>query len=61
VLRAADIMTSHPVTVPRASLAYDALQLMENRPSPINVVPVVDELGHCLGLVRLHDLVQAGI
>ena len=60
-LTAGDVMTAEPVSVLPGSLAYDALQLMENRPSQISVLPVVDELGHCLGLVRLHDLVRSGI
>ena len=60
-LTAADVMTADPVSVLPGSLAYDALQLMENRPSQISVLPVVDELGHCLGVVRLHDLVRSGI
>lgn len=60
-LCAADFMTADPVVVTAGALAYDALQLMENRPSQISVLPVVDELGHCAGLVRLHDLVRSGI
>jgi arabinose-5-phosphate isomerase len=60
-LTAGHVMTAEPVSVLPGSLAYDALQLMENRPSQISVLPVVDELGHCLGVVRLHDLVRSGI
>jgi arabinose-5-phosphate isomerase len=60
-LRASDVMTSAPISVRAGSLAYDALQLMEDRPSQISVLPVVDELDHCVGLVRLHDLVRSGI
>lgn len=54
-------MTVDPVSVPPDLLAYDALQLMENRPSQISVLPVVDELHRCVGIVRVHDLVQSGI
>ena len=43
------------------ALAYDALRMMEDRPNQIGVLPVVDELGHCVGLVRLHDLVRTGL
>jgi arabinose-5-phosphate isomerase len=42
-------------------LAYDALQLMENRPSQISVLPVVDMSGRCVGLLRLHDIVRSGL
>ena len=55
------IMTPHPIVVSPEKLAYDALQLMENRPSQISVLPVVDEDGVCLGLVRLHDIVRYGL
>ena len=60
-LRARDCMTERPVTVPADLLAYDALRIMEDRPSQISVLPAVDELERCVGLVRLHDLVRSGI
>jgi arabinose-5-phosphate isomerase len=60
-LRAADVMTREPVCVRAGVLAYEALRLMEDRPTQISVLPVVDELDHCVGLVRLHDLVRSGI
>ncbi len=60
-LTAADCMTAEPVTVPADLLAFDAMQIMENRPSQISVLPAVDELDRCVGLVRLHDLVKSGI
>jgi arabinose-5-phosphate isomerase len=56
-LRSDEVMTRSPVTVTPLALAHDALRLMEERPSQISVLPVVDSLDrHCLGLVRLHDL-----
>ncbi|MEB3219517.1 MAG: KpsF/GutQ family sugar-phosphate isomerase [Nostocales cyanobacterium 94392] len=60
-LQAATIMTRNPVTVQPNQLAYDALQLMENRSSQISVLPVVDEEGYCIGLIRLHDIARSGI
>ena len=52
---AADIMCRKPTTIhPHASLK-DALQLMEDRPSQISVLPVLEE-GRCIGLVRIHDI-----
>ena len=44
----------------RYATLQDALRLMEDRPSQISVLPVV-EGGRCLGLVRLHDLYQADL
>jgi arabinose-5-phosphate isomerase len=59
-LRAEEVMTAEPVVIAPDAMAYEALQLMENRPSQIAVLPVVEE-GRCLGLVRLHDLVRIGL
>jgi arabinose-5-phosphate isomerase len=56
-LRAADVMTASPVTVAPDALLHEALALMENRPSQIYVLPVVDARTEvCLGLLRLHDI-----
>lgn len=60
-LTAAQIMTKNPVVVSPDLLAYDALQLMENRPRQIAVLPVVDENRVCLGLIRIHDIVRSGL
>lgn len=61
-LRAADIMTRTPVTVPPEARLAEALSLMEDRPSQISVLPVVNPGdGVCLGLLRLHDIYQAGM
>ena len=56
-----DFMTSKPVVVTPDLLAFDALQLMEDRPSQISVLPVVDHDERCVGLVRLHDIVRSGL
>lgn len=56
-MKARDIMTKNPVTVKESEQAIKALELMENRPSQISVLPVVDAKGACVGLVRLHDLI----
>lgn len=60
-LRADTIMTPEPVVVSAETFAYDALQLMENRPTQISVLPVVDEQMRAIGLVRIHDIVRSGI
>ncbi len=59
--RADAVMTVDPVVVGPDELAYNALQLMEDRPSQISALPVVDGEGRCVGLVRVHDLVRAGL
>lgn len=59
-LCAAAVMTANPVTIGPESLLADALRLMEDRPSQISVLPVVDSAsGICLGLLRLHDIYRA--
>jgi len=60
-LTASQMMTSGPITATPDMLAYDALQLMENRSSQISVLPVVDREGSCKGLLRLHDIVRSGL
>jgi arabinose-5-phosphate isomerase len=60
-LTAANMMTSTPTTISANVLAYEALRLMENRPSQIAVLPVIDEAGRACGLIRLHDIVRSGL
>ena len=59
-LTAAQMMTHRPAVASPEMLAYDALQLMENRPRQISVLPVVEN-GKCVGLLRLHDIVRSGL
>ena len=59
-LTAAQMMTKNPIIANPEMLAYDALQLMENRASQISVLPVVEN-GKCIGLLRLHDVVRSGL
>ncbi len=61
-LTAANLMTADPITTTLDVLAVDALKAMEhNRRKPITVLPVVNHEGELQGLLRLHDLVQAGL
>ena len=59
-LRAYDVMTDSPVHIHPDALIHEALRLMEDRPSQIYVLPVIDKHTQlCLGLIRLHDIYQA--
>ena len=60
-LRCDELMTKNPVVTNPEMLAFDALRLMEDRPSQINVLPVVDGARLCVGLIRLHDIVRSGL
>jgi len=56
--QAKDVMTRNPVTLTPDKPARFALELMENRPSQIAVLPVVNQQGGWVGVIRLHDLVK---
>ncbi|MGB9852441.1 MAG: KpsF/GutQ family sugar-phosphate isomerase [Candidatus Kapaibacteriota bacterium] len=60
-LKVEDVMTKNPVKVHYTSLLGEALALMEQRESQINVLPVVDENDICIGVIRLHDIVRSSI
>jgi arabinose-5-phosphate isomerase len=60
-LRAADFMTRDPITTTPEQLAYNALQLMNQRQSKISSLPVVSEGRRCIGLLQLHDVIQSGL
>ena len=55
------MMTREPIVVAPELLAYAALELMEDRPRQISVLPVIDAEGLCVGLLRLHDIIRSGI
>ena len=64
LVRVSDVMTGSPVTISPEATVREALLLMEDRPSQISVLPVVEGEGagaRCLGLVRLHDLYQTDL
>lgn len=56
-----DLMTADPKSVSVEALAWDALKMMEeNQKQPVTVLPVLE--GKVLvGLIKMHDIVQAGI
>lgn len=60
-LKCDEIMTRDPAVAKPGLLAYDALQLMEDRPSQISVLPVVNDERVCVGLIRVHDIVRNGL
>lgn len=52
---AKDIMTPNPIKVSAQLNLEEALQLMEDRPQQLSVLPVFDGKQSCQGLFRLHD------
>ena len=60
-LVARDLMTTSPIAVASGMPAIEALTLMErNAKKAITVLPVIDE-AKIVGMLRMHDLVQAGL
>lgn len=56
---AQQLMTASPVTINQSAPLADALKLMEDRPTQIYVLPVLEFTGGpCCGLLRLHDVYQ---
>ena len=60
--QAQEIMTANPaLTLNRDQLAYEAMRLMEERPRPLTVAPVIGIDRQCQGMIRIHDFVRAGL
>jgi arabinose-5-phosphate isomerase len=56
-----ELMTLHPRTITPQTLAMEAMRQMEEDAARlIMALPVVDE-GRLVGLLRMHDVVQAGL
>ncbi|MEC7927426.1 MAG: KpsF/GutQ family sugar-phosphate isomerase [Candidatus Neomarinimicrobiota bacterium] len=59
-MKLTDIMNKDPVSVPVQLSMDEAMKLMEDRPSQISVLPVMDlSRNVCVGLLRLHDIYQS--
>lgn len=54
-------MTKNPVVIKSGKLAAEAVRIMEDRPSQIMVLPVVNKDNKPVGMIRIHDLVRAGV
>ncbi|MFI5348050.1 MAG: SIS domain-containing protein [Elusimicrobiota bacterium] len=55
------IMNRKPTTIAPAALAARAVEIMEGRKNPFNVLPVVDSRGRSVGLIQIHDLRARGL
>jgi arabinose-5-phosphate isomerase len=56
--KVADIMRKEPITVNPETSGAEALKLMEQRESQISVLPVIDDNGAPVGILRLHDVIR---
>jgi len=59
-LDVSSVMTRNPLSIEQDELAETALRVMETGGNPISVLPVIHE-NRVVGLIRLHDIVQAKI
>lgn len=55
------VMNKNPKSIGPEILAYDALTTMEMGEKQIYVLPVVNKDQELLGVLRLHDLIKAGL
>lgn len=55
------IMNPKPTTVYSDESAAKAIEIMENRPTPFNVLPVIDRRRRAVGMIQIHDLRARGL
>ncbi len=55
------LMTQTPLTIEKTTLAWEALKLMQKNPKKwITMLPVLEQK-KLVGLIRMHDIIHAGI
>ncbi len=56
------LMTPAPKHILSEDLAWEAMKMMESdQKHPVMVLPVLEEEGQVVGLIKMHDLIQAGL
>lgn len=60
-LSISEIMNKRPIRIQEDRLAIEAVELMSDRTTPFNVLPVVDRRGRSTGLIQVHDLRARGL
>ena len=58
-MKAGEVMTRNPRTIPEDELAAKALSVMEQHSITALVVP--DDEGKVMGIIHLHDILKQGI
>lgn len=56
-----EIMNPRPTTIRPEAMASRAVEIMELRKRPFNVLPVVDGRGRSVGMIQIHDLRSRGL
>lgn len=60
-LTVGEMCNRNPRTIRADAFAIEAMKKMESPPSPVQFLPVIDEQNVLIGLVKLHELVAAGL
>ncbi|MCX5796555.1 MAG: KpsF/GutQ family sugar-phosphate isomerase [Elusimicrobia bacterium] len=60
-LSIAQIMNPKPTSIRPEAMASRAVEIMELRKRPFNVLPVVDGRGRSVGMIQIHDLRARGL
>src|SRR5574344_392584 len=58
-LQVGQVMTKHPATISQEARAVEALEQLRDR--KINQFVVVDDANKVIGVISMHDLIQAGV
>ncbi len=53
------VMKTNPQTIHENSLLGEAVALMEHRERQISVLPVVNSMQECVGVLRIHDILRS--
>ncbi len=53
-----ELMVKNPVSIQLSATAAEAIDLMEKRATQISVLPVLDNEGKPVGILRLHDIIR---
>ena len=61
LMKIEEIMNSKPISIYDDEKAFSALKVMQEREKPITVLPVINREKVVNGVVRLQDLVKAGL
>ncbi|VAX16769.1 D-arabinose 5-phosphate isomerase [hydrothermal vent metagenome] len=54
-----NVMAKNPTVIKLTASAAEAIEIMENRDRQLSILPVVDNDGKPVGILRLHDIIRS--
>ena len=57
-LTVSEVLIAHPLTIHEHAMLGEAVALMEHRQRQISVLPVLNDEGEFVGVVRIHDILR---